>query len=127
MRDKASEHLHVKMRSARDHMGVSQGHIQRAIGVPQSRLSQYENSRMDAIPSILLEYYAVNGINMSALFNPAITPDMFRDILKKNDSTVVIATHMTDCDKCATKDREIGLLQSIIGAKDELIKQLRAS
>lgn len=127
MRDKASEYLHVKVRIARDHIGVSQGYIQRMIGVPQSRTSQYENQIMEAIPTVFWEYLATNGINMSAMLNPAVTPDQFRDILKKQDPGVVVTARVSECDKCASREQEIALLRQVIEAKEELIAQYRRS
>jgi len=125
MRQKASEYLQIKLRIAREYLGVSQGNIQRTIGVPQSRTSQYENKIMDAIPTILWEYYATNGINMTALLHPAVIPDQFNDILKKHDPGIVVTTTVGDCASCKQKDEENRLLRMLIQAKDDLIASFK--
>ena len=108
-----------KLRVARVSLRLSQTNVADQANYNQSGVSAIESGNFTFLPLEYLAYWASKGINLTALCDPTVTEDQFKEICEGKLPTSYVKPG--PCKQCEEKDRLLADKQEMLRGKDETI------
>ncbi|GEM_PF-1861982 len=108
--------IHLKMKAARESLGITQVAASKEAKYNQSQLSLMESGETTFIPNNYLSWMAKHGADLNGIFNPDVSLEMYKDMCtvasEKLSHPPVDTSHI--CQKCEEKDHQIKTLEQYV-------------